>query len=290
MKRFMLACWVVVSGAHADPAKLNPEWGSSIGSCNTKDSKGKVWIFKQWHLGPQVKTIDLIAAQNLPQAPNQRALYSQLAEWIQSGQLRTVLAEGCEGVIDEKFTETYNGWNLQLLKAKSQEGGYDQVITHIPLKLEAHFGARVDTLCGDSQKLVQKHSLLFSDMRGLIGFKTRLEQYKNDPEKVKPYLDSFIEINNLPVKTNVKQAIAKVRGKLKNKMTELKEIFGLRNQTFVQAIQKSGALEVALVVGGLHAADLKQRLQKALYDCEVVEPKGYNSEDEKLIELLEKQI
>ena len=282
--------FLLMSGLQSQAEGWNPKWGKSVGQCQTKNPKGMVWLVKQWHLSPKAETKDIAASQKLPQAPNQTAIYEQLAEWISGGRIQVVFAEGCEGEIKQNFKPAYNGWGMESLKAEIEKPEYTQIVTHIPLKIEARFNDKISTWCGDSNQLVERHSLAFSDVRGLLGYQTRLKQFENQSEKVKPYLESFIKINHLPKSTKVVDALKIIKTKLNAKVTEIKEIFKSRNETFVQVIQRHAGVESAVVIGGLHAEDLKARLEKAQYDCEVIEPTGYAPEDEKLFQDLEKMI
>lgn len=274
--------------ATADELNLNPEWAKSVGKCSVKSPKGKVWIVKQWHLSPATDTKDVTASKALPQAKNQKAIYEMIADWVGADPKTVILAEGCEGEINQSFKPNYNGWNMESLRKAASGAEYGQILTHVPMKVEAKFTDKVATWCGDNEALVKRHSLAFSDARGLIGYKTRMEQFKDQPEKVKPYLESFLKISKLPENTKLDSALKTISAKLNAQLSEIKKVFALRNESFVQAAQKHGGAQSILVIGGLHAQDLKSRFEQANYDCEIVEPVGYVAEDEKLFTDLEK--
>ena len=86
----ILLWFLVVSPARAAPP-IDPAYGKPVGSCEVREKPSRhVFIFKQWHLSPAVKTA--ASVPSLPQARNQTAIYRQLDAWISKGELKTVTA------------------------------------------------------------------------------------------------------------------------------------------------------------------------------------------------------
>src|SRR5690606_85349 len=139
------------------------------------------------------------------------AIYSQIKNWIDAGSVKIVLSEGCSGVIDASFTSVYNGWSYKDLVKEVNQPGYERLVSLIPLKIEAKYTSKVETICIDDEVLLREQGLAMSDARGSTGYLARLIQYANDPIKVKPYLEQVIEMNKLAKNSTVQTAIASMK-------------------------------------------------------------------------------
>lgn len=257
-----------------------------------KNNDRLVLLIKQWHPAPSVNTVAPVTGRerdllkNIPQAENQIAIYNMLEGWVSRGLLRHVLVEGCGQGIGRGFETRFNGWNLRGLERRATLPDYASVITHVGLKLEAKLGPVVDTICADNDELIKAHSLAFSDARGVNGFLGRLSGANSDDPIARSYLTSVIDIYRLPPSTTIEQAIAQLKTEMNEVIGRIQRGFEERNKVMVRRILDTPARPMALVVGGAHAPDLKARLEKEGVACAIIEPKGYRSEDDALLEQL----
>ena len=166
--------WILIislffSPVHAGVYRPMTKEVKVVDSCKKTKSKKQVFIFKQWHLSSEVDTKNKIPAK-IPQRINQKNLYHELLKQIENKKIATVVAEGCEGVIDKNFKHKFNQWGYANLLEVKESSAYEDIMTHIPLKLEVIFGDKLQTFCGDNYDLIQKQLLAFSEMRGVVGF------------------------------------------------------------------------------------------------------------------------
>jgi hypothetical protein len=273
------------SSSSGGTAKLH-----KVDSCKavTEGTK-KVLIIKQWHLAP--KTVTKGFKEKYPQERNQTAIYDALSDDIKKKKVQLVVAEGCESgtEINSKFTTAYNGWDYSELHKVAQTKGYNKILSHIPLKLEARYDDGIHTMCGDSDKLIQEGNLRLSNLRGWMGFWTRLhETYPDD--KGKMYGDAAADLLKVPRTTPVPQLLSKIHDEMITDLGALRKSFADRNDAFVKTLNQSEFEVAAVVIGGLHADDLKNKVQAAGLACDVLEPPGYQREDEQLLDEFEKAI
>ena len=290
LNRQRLVHWVflligIVSAQSVRAQSLDPALGKEVAACaGAPASAKKVWIFKQWHLPPG--TDSKAVTKPLPQQPNQTAIYRQLERWVTDGQMRTILAEGCEGEIDDKFAKVFNGWSMTDLKAKSKTDTFAEITSHVPMKIEAKFADKVKTLCGDNETMIKQQNLLLSDLRGTVGFLTRLQD--QDSKKADSYLIPAIEVFKFPAATSRSKAVQLLNQLLGERIGLLLKAIDERSMLFAQAIEKAPADKMALVIGGLHADALRKMLEERKLACSVVEPAGYAQDEEKLVADLQK--
>jgi hypothetical protein len=243
-----------------------------------------VWIFKQWHLSPGVDT-KTSAPTGLPQEKNQVAIYRQLEKWISEARLSNLVAEGCSGAMAEGFAAKFNGWTLAELKKRAQDAEYVQILAPIPMKLEAKFGEKLNTVCGDDEKLIQAQSLALSNLRGLMGYLTRIEEFKAKPERAKAYLDGAREVLKLKAGASIEEVTKSLKAELKSEFAKIQSITASRNEKFAQtaiAVRGKG-VDIAIVVGGLHADGIRKILGEKGLGCRVIEPSGYRPDDEEMV-------
>lgn len=240
-----------------------------------------VYVIKQWHLAPTTVTKGF--KEKYPQEKNQSAIYLALGEAIKKKRLKLVVAEGCEGgPIDENFSTAFNGWSYGDLKKAATTKGYERIITHVPLKLEAKFGNSVETVCGDQNSLVQEGNLRLSNLRGWIGFWTRLREPGNE-EKQTLYREAAAELLKVPKTTSIQEILKLVKSRVSEELAAFRKSLDDRNGRFVETLKGHNVESAAIVVGGLHADDLRSKLEAAGFACEILEPPGYQDEGEKLV-------
>jgi hypothetical protein len=304
----LAACSSALKGGEETSVRpvLDSRWGRVVSECKVSRGSSKtphVWIFEQWHLAPGVTTFapatPVPVSGQWPQQENQTVIYRQLDEWVRRRQVVEIYAEGCDakrgggknGEIGKDFGESFNGWNLAALeKAASTPdvaSAFDEIISSVPLKLEARHGEQVRVLCADDQEGLKAGLAAFSDARGQLGFLTRLSQNRKDPKRAKIYLDGVIELYRLPAATNVDTAIARLKVELKSSIARIRDSIEKRNQVAVKRVAGSGLHEAAIVFGGVHAPGLVAGLEREGLGCTVVAPTGYVDEDSELVKKLE---
>jgi hypothetical protein len=269
----------------AFPSKVHLE---KVASCNVKDPAKMVWVFKQWHLAP--KTVTKGFKEKYAQEKNQTAIYHVLEEGVKRGEFDFIESEGCEGEINADFTPTFNGWDYTSLKAQAFQKAYDKILTLVPLKIEAKYGEKIATFCGDNLAQIQEGLEKSSNLRGWMGFYIRLNEFKDNPEKLKLYTDSAAELLKISKDTPRDKMLMQIKERIKDELTAFRNSLYARNDSFVKVLQEHDFKHAAVVIGGLHAADLRDKLEKAGLGCEVYEPPGYQPEDEKLVDDFQKAV
>lgn len=253
----------------------------------------RVWLFKQWHADARIDTHDRAQAKLLPQAAHQAALYLKLDEWIAHGKLGAVVAEGCSGELSRESTVQFNGWTVAELEKQTGKPGYaGEIVGSVPQKLEAKYGARLKTICGDDDALVKAHLLAFSDVRGTLGFLSRLIENKGNPAKARTYLDGVVELYQMPKATTYDQAVKRTRTEAGQAYLRLKDALDRRNRRAVQAVREalkaSPKLPVAVVYGGVHASGILTLLRAEGIQAEAIEVEGYKNDEVALAEQLDR--
>jgi hypothetical protein len=248
----------------------------------TSCSRPKLTIIKQWHLSSNTTTTDIEQATHLPQFENQKEIYQYLKEKITKNNKQSLVVEGCEGEITQDFLLNFNGWDLQKLKAETHLPQYDKIMTQIGIKLKAKFpDARI--LCGDSLDLIQKNGLAFSELRGHLGFLTKMINAKNlnQEEVFKKYSDEYLKL--YPGESANVISDAKFNTEKYLKMVE--DLIALRNDVFVKkAIEElNNQREVVIVIGALHFKDLKEKLKKNKLAFFEYIPQSYDQNEDDLL-------
>ncbi|MES2855513.1 MAG: hypothetical protein V4692_06610 [Bdellovibrionota bacterium] len=248
-------------------------------------------IFPQWHLSSQVDTKS--KSETAPQAKNQNFIYRSLDKEIALEKIKSVIVEGCEGEIQTGFPLRFNGWTLADLEnlLKSDAAKFDDLLTQVGLKIEAKYGEKVDVLCGDDLKLIQRHQLILSDLRGYAGFRYRLDQFKNDPKRRDAYLKNIASVlfpagNSAPPLTYETGRNA-LNSRMKERIAEFKTVLAERNAVFVKRL-KFAEKPAAIVIGALHVADLKRQLDSGGLSNRVREVEGLPGDEAGLIQSFEK--
>jgi hypothetical protein len=245
-----------------------------------------VVVIPQWHLSPQVDTRLKPAA--LPQNENQLAIYRQLVSWSQTDQLKTVVAEGCEGKIENGFNERFNGWTLEdLQKLKADQ--LDTVITQIGIKLKAKLDAKIQVVCGDNLELIKKHQLVLSDLRGLLGFRMRIEGSKKHSLQRTEYVNALKPLLKLPSRTGESATLTALNTELRKKVSDFESILSQRNESFARAIHDA-AKPAAVVIGAIHITDLEKKLQAQKISAVSFYPNGLKGDENELIDAVKKLV
>lgn len=261
---------------------------TKIGSCKASESSKHVLILKQWHLAP--KTITKSFKEKYPQEKNQTAIYQMLEEAVKRGDLQLVVSEGCEGEINSEFKTAFNGWDYTSLKAQAYQRDYRKIITLVPLKIEAKFDDKILTLCGDNNELIQAGNMHLSNLRGWWGFYARLKENKEDQSQTNSYSAAAADLLKIPRDTPPAKLMLQIKDKIKSELELFHKSLRDRNDAFVKVLQAQDFKKAAVVIGGLHGADLRHKIEAAGLGCEELEPPGYQSDSERLIRDFERAL
>lgn len=286
---YLTLAFIFYSGfSFAETTFIDPNFGKIERECKKTSSKKEVILIKQWHLSPQINTFKESKDKSFPQLQNQTSIYRQLEEWIQKHQINEIIAEGCEGIIDDKSDLTINGWNIRELKKVVNEARYPEIISSIPLKLEAKFNEKLMTVCGDDLSLIKENNLAFSDARGEFGFLKKCIDLKYDPAKLKTYLEGAIELYKLPKETNRLEVVKRLKFELKKSITKILETIEKRNLKVIEKVKESKENKIAVIFGGSHIEGLFKQLEAKGINCKIITPTGYEDQESTLIESLNK--
>jgi len=284
---------LVVAGCQTSTKKASfeasPVWGTfssaDADAANNEVAEATVFVASQWHLSPSVST-KIGSPKRIPQEENQVALYNQIAAWVQNKGLRFVIVEGCEGEIEDSFDKSFNGWSLQDL-GELQESERVYIMTHIGLKLKARFKQKLRVICGDSEKLIKDHLLALSDLRGLLGFRMRLESIKKEkPDQLESYLVSVRKVVGLSSNENYEVVIRRIEEEMRKSFQRYQTLINERNQFFVKAAERHRP--AVIVVGALHVENLKAELEKEGTSVAIYTPKGLVGDEGNVMKQFEK--
>lgn len=239
----------------------------------------KVTLIKQWHLLSSQITTNIEESSTLPQARNQLDIYKKLKAFNKNNDDALILYEGCEGPIDNSFTQEFNGWNFpRLQKFLKKTSEYERILTHLGLKLEVEFGPKLENECADDMQLIKLHQLAFSDLKAFLGYLQRLEQHRGDFEKAKLYADAM-----LGESTVVIDPYLYALGRARSSLSQIKYYLHARNSSFLKKIIPNSKRNIAVVIGGLHIEDFKKQLKENAIEYTVYTPKGYPEKDDELL-------
>jgi hypothetical protein len=150
-------------------------------------------LLGQYHLSGKTITTDIEASKKLPQFNNQKSIYLVIDEWVKQKKLNLLISEGCEGEINQDFKTVFNGWDYSSLKKLKESKSFKDVLSLVPLKIEAKYDEAIKTVCGDNQLLIKEHQLIFSDLKGYVGFFSRLKQSQPGTKMYLAYLQALEE-------------------------------------------------------------------------------------------------
>lgn len=241
----------------------------------------EVTIIKQWHLSPGANTENIFKSKEMPQFQNQKDIYEKLADKTLKGPV-TVITEGCAGEV--KKTNHY-GWSEEKLKAKISNADYPDILAFLPLKLTLKFPDKVVAVCADDDVLMKQNQIAFSDIRGFLGYYTRLKEFKGkDQKKFELYEKSLFEKEK--EKIGKVDAVKYAQSKAVEKIEEAKGLIERRNEKIMASIEASLSSSPYVIVGGLHAKGLSDKLKSKQIKFSIVTPSGYQEKDEKLFDEL----
>ena len=262
-----------------------------VDHCVKTQSDKVIYFVKQWHLAPTVDTTKIESSTQLPQYKNQFEIFSAISKWVAEKKIDTAIAEGCEGEINSKFKEIFNGWNMDSLTKEVNGKNFDSILTHVLMKAEAKFPEKLKTLCGDDLSQIKYAQLALSDLRGDVGYWKRIVENEKNPVKLKIYLDGVIEMLKLPSTTDSKTALLALKKDVLSSFKKFTDANTERDAALVRAIKNTNSKNPLLIVyGGLHSEDLKNKFQNEKWNCEIYEPKSYENNEEKLLDEFKKII
>ena len=211
-----------------------------------------------------------------------------------------MIVEGCEGEIKTGFNERFNGWTLsELVSAKP--GDRDAALTMMGLKIKARFGSEIRVLCGDDLKLIKKHQLILSDLRGLFGFKERIAGFTEKSEHAKPaeqkqllssraeYIDHVRKLLKIVPQANNEIVLERLDTELTEKIKAFEDTIEERNRRFVATV-KAAKGPSAIVIGALHVENLKALLEADGEHVTVYHSPGLKGDESDLISDIKKII
>jgi hypothetical protein len=276
MKNISLMLAVAVS--------FNPKLIKKIDSCalvnNAKTPT--VYVLKQWHLPPSVNTKENPVSKSLPQTKNQTQIFDQLSEWTEKSDIDTAIAEGCEGSIDSKMKEVFQGWSYADLEVAKTQKDFDSILSHPVVKLKVRY-PNVNAVCGDSLSEIKKSQLALSDSRADVGYLARLSENKNQPASLTPYLESVVEAYHLRPDVTLADAQKALSTDLKKSLSIFQDSTHERDLSFIRKVNTLASQKPSvIVIGGLHASDLKQILEDKKMNCTIFEPLAYQNDEEAL--------
>ena len=263
---------------------FNPKLIRPVDVCAPSSEKSPmVYVLKQWHLPPEVNTKLRQDAKPLPQTKNQSQIYAQLSEWVNEGTIDTAVAEGCEGEIGPKLKLSFQGWSYEDLLAQVNDAKFGEILAHPILKLQAKYPKKIKALCGDSLSEIKRSQLALSDARADVGYFGKLSENQDHPQKLKPYMDGVIEMYHLKSDATYPEALKALTVDLKKSLNLFQDSTHERDLSFVRKINTADSKKpTVLVVGGLHALDLKEILEKKKMNCQIFEPLAYQNDEEAL--------
>ncbi len=262
-----------------------------VDHCVKTNSDKIIYFVKQWHLSPTVDTTKIESSTQLPQYKNQFEIFSAISKWVAEKKIDTAIAEGCEGEINSKFKEIFNGWNMDSLTKEVNGKNFDSILTHVLMKAESKFPEKLKTLCGDDLSQIKYAQLALSDLRGDVGYWKRIVENEKNPVKLKIYLDGVIEMLKLPSTTDSKTALLALKKDVLSSFKKFTDANTERDAALVRAIKNTNSKTPLLIVyGGLHSEDLKNKFQNEKWNCEIYEPKSYENNEEKLLDEFKKII
>jgi hypothetical protein len=273
--------------------ELRKELTQKVETCHVKHPSKYVYFFKQWHLAPSKDTrTEIEQSLEAPQHDNQLAIFIQLDKWIREKQKMAIYAEGCAypNEINSHSEDKFNGWTVADLSTKANDSNYADIMTNIGYKIAARWKRNARVVCGDDSDAMRLGLRSFSDARGILGYLSRLEQYKLTPEKSKGYLDDVIELYHMSKETTADQAITRLNLELRKTVDSIEHSIAVRNERLVNAIADDDSRLVAVVFGGAHAAGVQKLLEKRGIGCSIVEPWGYQDDEAEMLEHLKRLI
>ena len=269
--------------------EIDKQLAQKVDTCQVLHPTKHVFFFKQWHLAPSADTRTEIAqSMEAPQHDNQLAIFIQLDRWVRNKKAIQMYAEGCAWPQDITMSSSdkFNGWTVADLSKKADDLNFADIMTNIGYKISARWKNQARVRCGDDSDAMKSNLRAFSDARGILGYLTRLEQNRKNPEGAKIYLEGVVELYHLSKDTTVDQAIFRLNLELKKSVDAIEHWIDVRNQRLVDAIMEDDSKFSAVVFGGAHAAGVRKLLEKRGVGCSIVEPWGYRDDELEMLDNL----
>jgi carboxyl-terminal processing protease len=248
------------------------------------ESPEGIVLVPQWHYSPQTQTRD--QKLNLPQDRNQNAIFEQISTWIQSQYIKSVVVEGCEGQLVSTPDVAYNGWSLNDLR---DQKNLESAQTHVGLKILSRFKNAANVECGDDLNLIREHQLALSDIRGLAGFKMRIEQSNLSPQQRAQFISGLRDVLKLPKKSKEELIFKRLDQELKLSIERFEDLIRKRNKVFLTKAHALPGRKV-IVIGALHIEDLMQNLKEQNIPFAVWRSVGLDDDGSDLIPSLKKHL
>ena len=247
---------------------------------------GKVSVFKQWHLAPNIDTTNTDKAKTLPQFESQVALYRSVEALVKRGEFDIILSEGCDQSESPPFQSTFNGWDVRKLKLAKEFPHFENLLAPVAMKVFVYYPKEsVEVLCGDSSELIKKHQLAFSDLSAFLKY---FQKFQTLPETSQQYQQYLSGLRSTFPKENITNPIEFVRKRGLKALADFEFYLKQRNKVFVKLAHEHPDKKIAIILGGSHALDLERRFKRQGRPVEVFTPKGYPPEKNKMFENIEK--
>lgn len=266
---------------------------------NTKKTvhiPSELTIIPQWHLSPNTQTTNSFSSSSkLPQYQNQQEIFIKVSELIKNKQINNLIIEGCEGDLENNQNVKFNGWSLVDLKKELQtQKSIDPIITNVGFKLYAAnenmiIENHIEVKCGDNIDLLKKNQLSLSEIRGLMGFKIRINDSKLNKIDKEKYLVTIKQLLSLPANTSLNELNSTIDLKINSEYENFKSLLEQRNESFLKMIQKMNGKTV-LVIGALHVDGIKNSISKQPIQTSIWWPEGINKADLELLEVLSRKL
>ncbi|HEY8272741.1 MAG TPA: hypothetical protein VIG33_17740 [Pseudobdellovibrionaceae bacterium] len=247
-------------------------------------SSNEVILVPQWHYSPQVNTRGLQVS--LPQDKNQKAIFEEMSSWIRSHYIKNLIVEGCEGQLAAASDLRFNDWSLNDLNGQKN---IENAQTHIGLKILSLSKGAINVECGDNLALIKEHQLALSDIRGLAGYKLRLEQANLPLKNRASFVAGAKEALKLPKDTKEDLVLKKLNEELDTVISHFESLVSKRNDEFVKKARSLAGRKVILI-GALHIEDLKSKLNEQKIPFAIWRPIGLENGEVHLIEQLRRQL
>lgn len=289
LKSLLGLSWVLslASCQHKIDTRPALEVAVENGVLTTLNPNAQIILASQWHLAPNENT-RLQPAKTVPQAENQNSIYRQIQSWVERGQIENAVVEGCEGEIKEGFAGVYNGWSYDDLRKLNVEE-LSKVQTQMGLRLKARFQEKLKVLCGDDLALIKRHQLVLSDLRGLSGFRTRIIQYKDQPQRSAGYISSVRTILKLDPSTSAEKTTIALDDQIRKSLAELESVTQARNQKFLR-ISRDLKGRTVVVIGALHTSDLEHQFENEKIHVGLFRPLGLVGDEFGLVDEIKKSL
>lgn len=252
----------------------------------------KVILVPQWHLSANQNTRNASIA--IPQKENQLAIYQQLLLWQKQDSDLHFVFEGCSGKLSEQSELKFNGWSLNDLKQEVQNKKnptvIEPILTHMGLKLLAEFPAEKNVFCGDDLEKIDQHQLVLSDLRGLIGFKVRIQDSQKQKKSYNQYIEGVREVLKLPKGESEVLTLKSLDEEILKSLEKFDQLTRDRNLSFLKQIEKADRDLSVVIIGALHIEDLKKSLNEKHIHYAVWQPKGLESSSDTLLKELRQKL